>query len=144
MGVFHIITRLSAGRISDSIGRKIPAITCVVIGAIALVWLIWSHNLWMLYLFAALFGIAWGGIGVTTIAMVSDIFGESHLSKIMGTIEVGFAVGSASGSALGGVVFDATGSYAIAFLTGAVVMLLLAFLIYFTRRETVTGIQVNQ
>ncbi len=144
MGVFHIITRLSAGRISDSIGRKIPAITCVVIGAISLVWLIWSYNLWMLYLFAVLFGIAWGGIGVTTIAMVSDIFGESHLGKIMGTIEVGFAVGSASGSALGGLVFDATGSYAIAFLTGAVVMLLLAFLIYFTRRETVTGIQVNQ
>ena len=144
MGVFHIIARLSAGRISDSIGRKIPAITSGVIGAIALVWLIWSNNLWMLYLFAVLFGVSWGGIGVTTIAMVSDIFGESHLGKIMGTIEVGFAVGSATGSALGGLVFDATGSYTIAFLTGAVAMLLLAFLIYFTRREMVTETQANQ
>ena len=144
MGVFHISARLAAGRISDSIGRKIPAITGVVIGAMALVWLIWSYNLWTLYLFAVLFGIAWGGIGVTTIVMVSDIFGESHLGKIMGTIEVGFAVGSATGSALGGLVFDATGSYTIAFLIGAVAMLILAFLIYFTRREMVIETQAKQ
>jgi len=142
-GFFQIISRLLIGRISDSIGRKIPAAISAVGGSIALTWLIWAHNLWMFYLFAVLFGISWGGIGVTTITMVSDIFGELHLGKIMGTIDVGFALGAAVGSALGGLIFDATGSYTAAFSIVAVGMLLIALLVIFTRREVTTELDAK-
>ena len=135
MGVFHIISRLFVGRISDVISRKFPAIICSLFGCVALTWVIWSQGIWMFYVFAILFGLAWGGIGVTTISMVGDIFGERKLGTIMGTIDAGFALGSAAGSALGGIIFDATNSYTLAFTTGAVAMLILAALLAFTRPE---------
>ena len=131
----QIVSRLPIGRISDIIGRKIPAAVCGLFGCVALIWLIWSNNLWMFYLFAVLFGLSWGGIGVTTIAMIGDIFGESNLGAIMGAIDAGFALGSAAGAALGGLIFDATGSYTLAFAIGAAAMLVLAILVTYTRRE---------
>ncbi len=135
MGGFQIISRLFIGRISDTIGRKIPAAVCAVFGIGALIWLMWSHNLWMFYVFAFLFGISWGGLGVTTITMVSDVFGERNLGIIMGALDMGFAIGAAAGSALGGLVYDATNSYAAAFALGAAAMLLIAIFVMLIRRE---------
>ena len=135
MGICHIISRLSIGRISDVVSRKIPAIACSLFGCAALVWIIWSHDIWMFYLFAVLWGLAWGGIGVTTISMVGDTFGERNLGTVMGTIDAGFALGSAAGTALGGIIFDATHSYTLAFTIGAIAMLVLAVLLAFIRPE---------
>lgn len=135
MAGFQIVSRLFIGRISDIVGRKMPAVVCGLFGAVALIWLIWSNNLWMFYLFAVLFGLSWGGIGVTTIAMVGDIFGERNIGTIMGTIDVGFALGSAVGAALGGLIFDATNSYTFAFVIGAAAMLVLALLVTLVRHE---------
>jgi MFS family permease len=135
MGGFHIVARLFIGRISDTIGRKIPAAVSAVFGIGALIWLMWSHNLWMFYVFAFLFGISWGGLGVTTITMVSDVFGERKLGTIMGALDIGFAAGSAAGSALGGLIYDATNSYTAAFGLGAVAMLLIVIFVMLTRRE---------
>ncbi len=135
MGGFQIISRLFIGRVSDTIGRKIPAAVCAVFGIGALIWLMWSHDLWMFYVFAFLFGISWGGLGVTTITMVGDVFGERNLGTMMGALDMGFAIGSAAGAALGGLIYDATNSYTAAFALGAAAMLLIAILVMLTRRE---------
>jgi len=140
MGGLQILSRLPAGRISDIIGRKAPGIICAVFGFGALTWLIWSHNLWMFYLFAVVFAFSWGGLGVTIITLASDIFGGHSLGTIMGTLEIGFAIGSAIGAALGGFIFDVTNSYATAFAIGAVAMLVIALFIALTRREMNTQI----
>ena len=138
IGGFQILFRLPAGRILDIIGRKIPGIICAVLGTVAMTWLIWSHNLWMFYLFAVIFGFSWGGFGVTMVTLVGDVFGRRSLGAIMGALEVGFAVGAAIGAALGGLIFDITNSYATAFAIGAAAMLGVALFIAFTRRETNT------
>ncbi|MBA7693016.1 hypothetical protein ES703_101591 [subsurface metagenome] len=136
IGAFQIISRLAVGRISDIAGRKIPGVACTLIGICALIWLIWSRELWMFYTFAVIFGIAYGGIGVVNLAFVGDIFGRRNLGTIMGILEVAFAAGSAIGSFLGGYVFDATESYGVAFAIGAASMLVLALLyIAITREE---------
>ena len=51
--------------------------------------------------------------------LISDIFGFRNLGAIMGAITCGWAMGSAIGPALGGSVFDLTGSYSLAFLTAS-------------------------
>lgn len=136
IGGFQIISRLAVGRISDIAGRKIPGVACTLIGICALIWLIWSRELWMFYIFAVVFGIAYGGIGVVNLAFVGDIFGRRNLGTIMGILEVAFAAGSAIGSFLGGYVFDVTESYGVAFAIGAASMLVLAVLyIAITREE---------
>jgi MFS family permease len=136
MGGANILGRLLMGPVSDNVGRKIPGVFCAVIGAVALVWLIYSHNLWMFYLFAVVFGFSWGGIGVTLASLVGDIFGGRSLGTIMGVLEIGFAMGSAIGPAVGGFVFDVTGNYILAFATAAAIMLIAGVLIALTKRET--------
>ena len=139
IGGIQILARLSVGRISDMVGRKVPGITCALIATGALIWLIQSHNLWMFYLFAIVFGIAYGGIGVVNLALVSDLFGRRNLGTIMGALEVAFSTGSAIGAVLGGFIFDVTGSYTTAFIIGAATLLILALCIgSITRQETDT------
>jgi len=136
IGCFHIISRLSIGRISDVIGRKMPAVASAVLCSLAMLWLVWLHDLRMLYLFAALFGLAWGGCGVTVLAMVSDAFGERKIGTLMGALDVGLAVGGAVGATLAGLIFDITNSYAASFIIGSASMLVSAVCYSLIRRET--------
>ncbi len=133
--VFHVVFRLLLGRISDVINRKVPGVIGAMLGAVALLWLIGSHNLWMFYLFAIIFGLSWGSVGVSIITLPVEHFGRRNIGVIMGTLEAGFSVGSAIGATLGGFVFDVTGSYAPAFAISAAVMLVMGLLLALTRRE---------
>jgi len=137
-----IVARLLVGRISDTVGRKVPGIVCGLLGTVAFIWLTSSHNLQMLYLFAVIFGFSTGGLGVVRLTLMSDIFAGRHLGMIMGIIVVGFSIGSAVGSTLGGYIFDVTGTYVSAFTSGAVAMLMIA-LIYttFTRQGSNTEVE---
>ena len=143
IGGFQIVSRLSVGRISDIAGRKVPGVICALLGTGALIWLIWSHNLWMFYLFAIIFGLFYGGLGVVNLTLVSDSFGGRSLGVIMGIINAGYSVGLAIGSALGGFIFDVTGSYVRAFEIGAAATLVTGLLIVLVRREMGTEIEMT-
>jgi MFS family permease len=112
------------GKISDSIGRKKVAIICSLVMAGAIIWLIWAQNLWMLYIFAVVFGFAQGGLGPPINVLVGNTFGLRNLGVIMGFLNIGWGLGSAIGPAIGGLIFDIRGSYSLAFLIGTVAMLL--------------------
>ena len=123
------------GKLSDSMGRKSPAIGCALLEASALIWLVWSHELWMFYIFAALFGFAFGGITSTITALIGDTFGAKSIGIIMGVLAAGFQFGAAIGPVIGGLVFDATSDYSLAFFSGGLVMLIVAVLLALTRQE---------
>lgn len=124
IGAAAFAGRIVAGRVSDNIGRKAPAITCALLQVGALIWLIWVQDLWMFYLFAVVFGFSWGGVGIQVTVLVSDIFGMRSIGAIMGVIVVGWTIGGAIGPTVGGVVFDVSGNYSTAFAIGAVSMLI--------------------
>jgi len=90
----------------------------------------------MLYLFALVFGFASEGIGSAMAALVSDIFGLGKIGATFGVLELGFGIGAAIGPVLGGLIFDVTNSYFMAFLIGALVMVVSTLLIALVRRET--------
>ena len=121
--------RLLVGRVSDTIGRKAPAIACAVLQVGALLWLMWAQELWMLYVFAIAFGFLWGGFGVLTTALIGDVFGMRSIGAIMGMMSAGWALGAASGPAIGGYIFDVSGTYFMAFAAGAVAILIAALLV---------------
>ena len=121
-----ILGRVIVGRVSDNIGRKAPTITCALLQAVALIWLIWIRDLGMFYLFAVVFGFSWGGLGIQITALIGDIFGMRSIGVIMGALVFGWTIGAAIGPAVGGVVFDVSGSYFMAFVIGAVSMLIAA------------------
>jgi len=121
--------RLLVGRASDTIGRKAPAIACALLQVGALLWLMWARELWMLYVFAIAFGFLWGGFGVLTTALIGDVFGMRSIGAIMGMMSAGWALGAASGPAIGGYIFDVSGTYFMAFAAGAVAILIAALLV---------------
>ncbi len=135
VGGTSIVGRVAVGRISDTIGRKIPAVTSAIIQAGALIWLIWIQDLWMFYLVAVVIGFSWGGLSSQVTVLISDVFGMRSIGAIMGIIGVGWTVGAAIGPSLGGFVFDVTGSYSTAFIISAANMLLATLLAALTRTK---------
>ncbi len=140
-GIAMTLSRLSGGRISDMIGRKKPAAFYALLGAAALLTLIWSHQLWLLYLSAAIYGTFWGGFGINNLVIATDIFGSRHIGSIMGALDMGYSIGAALGSALGGIIFDSTGSYNLAFIIGSLFILVTIPMVTLTRCETDKALQ---
>jgi len=136
VGVASIVGRVVMGIASDRLGRKLAAITCTLLQAGAMVWLIWSQDLWMFYLFALVFGFATSGFGITMAALIGDTFGVGKLGAILGVLEIGFGVGAAVGSAMGGLIFDINQSYFLAFLIEAAAMLVVTLLVALIKRAT--------
>ena len=135
IGLVSIPARLIMGGVSDRIGRKVSAVICAFLQAGAMIWLIWSGELWMLYLFAVVYGIGYGGFDPPTVALIGDTFGLRSLGMVMGALVFGWGIGAAIGPAAGGYIYDVNNSYIIAFLAGALFMLLAGLLVLLTRRE---------
>ena len=90
----------------------------------------------MFYLFALVYGFAYGGITPSISALIGDTFGLGRIGAIFGVLEVGFGIGAAIGPAIGGLIFDISNSYSLAFLIGALAILVATLLIALIRRET--------
>ena len=74
----------------------------------------------MLFIFAAIFGIAWGGIETSESPMTAWLFGLKSHPIVFGTISLAFTVGAAIGPIVTGYIFDTTGEYQVAFIIMAI------------------------
>jgi len=136
-GAINILGRLLVGRISDSAGRKAMAIVCALLLAGAIIWLIYSKDLWMFYLFALVFGFSWGGFTTSTTAMIGDIFGPHSIGIIMGTLSAGWFLGAAIGPFIGGLVYDISNNYSVAFSVCIAAMVIATLLLALIKGETI-------
>jgi MFS family permease len=136
VGGTSIVGRVLLGTISDRIGRKATGIICALVQAGAIVWLAWSQQLWMLYLFALIYGLAYGGMTPSMAALISDTFGLRKIGAILGVLDVGFGLGAAIGPVVGGLIFDVSKSYFTAFLLGVVAMVVVTLFVTQIRQET--------
>jgi len=137
IGFASIPARLVMGVVSDRVGRKVSAAICAFLQAGAMMWLLWSQDLWMLYLFAVFYGIGYGGFDPPTVALIGDTFGLRNMEMVMGALVYGWGMGAAIGPADGGFIYDVNKSYFVAFLAGALFMLAAALLVALIRREVV-------
>ena len=136
IGAANIPGRLVIGKMSDTLDRKALGVACALVQTGTLLWLMWANGLWMLYTFAIVYGFLWGGSGAVITALISDVFGTRSLGAIMGMMSAGWALGAAIGPAVGGYIFDASGSYFTAFATGAAAVLISALLVALIKRRT--------
>jgi MFS family permease len=104
------------GIIGDRIGNRKVFIIGLVLATVSLVWLVPAGNLWMLYLFAVVFGVALGGIGTSESPLVARLFGLTSHGLIYAVIALGFTVGGAVGPVVTGYIFDVNESYRLAFV----------------------------
>ena len=137
IGAINILGGLLVGRISDSAGRKVTAMICSLLLAGAIMLLFYSKDLWMFYLFALIFGFSWGGLSTVTSAMVGDIFGLHSIGMIMGTLSTAWYLGAAIGPFIGGLVYDVSNNYSVAFSICVAAMVIATLLLALIKRATI-------
>lgn len=120
-GGANIVGRLIFGVIGDRIGSKQVFLLCLVLSLPVVVWLIYIQEVWMLYLFAVIYGICQGGMATTQVPLIAEFFGLKSLGAIFGACGFGTTLGAAIGPLSVGYLFDVSGGYQSAFLTCAFV-----------------------
>ncbi len=116
IGGVSIAGRITTGGAADRIGTKAAFAGGLILMAVALLWLLVAKEMWMLYLFAAVFGFAYGGAMPLGSPMAAELFGLRAHGAIFGIIAFGGSLGGAVGPTLAGYIFDKSGSYQSAFL----------------------------
>jgi len=115
IGGFSLAGRVILGSVADRIGNKQTITVCFSMMFIALLWLLVAKDLWMFYLFAVIFGLAYGGWAALVSLIVAELFGLASLGVILGAVTLVEDTGHAIGPVLTGWIFDFTGSYQLAF-----------------------------
>jgi MFS family permease len=137
IGGVAIVGGLGTGIISDRTGVKRSTVVFLVLSVLALIWLNISRDFWQLYLFAAIFGLAYGSIGVSETILSVWLFGLKDNAVILSIIDFGLTVGAAVGPLIAGYIFDLYGSYQIAFFLTAIIGFAGLFLSLFLKPPSV-------
>jgi len=116
IGGVSIGAKLAVGWIVDRVGsRKIMIVSfiCLTLGYVVL---ICAAETWTFYLFAVIFGLAYGGCAVPQAPLVAELFGLRAIGLILGVAVLGLHFSGAAGPYLAGWVFDVAGSYRPTFI----------------------------
>ena len=115
---FGIVSRISSGFLADRIG----GIRTLLIGSLAqgfaLLFYLFFDSLTSLYLISAMFGLFQGGIVPSYAIIVRESMPASEAATRVGMVIFASVIGMSFGGWVSGVIFDATGSYAAAFING--------------------------
>ncbi len=120
IGGGSLVGRLIMGTASDRIGSNNALLICCTILMTTLVLLIFSRELWMFYLFAIVFGFAYGGEVPQMPVLVGRFFGMRAVATLVGMVVFGATIGGAIGAWAAGRIFDVAQSYQLAFTIAAV------------------------
>lgn len=124
-----------AGRLVDSVGRRRPMITGLVLTGVAMIWLGLSGGVWQ-FLVAAL--LAGAGAGLSTPAQgatVADVIGsQARGGPVLAVVQMTSDVGAIAGPILTGMLADQFSYFAAFALTGAIA--LMAALVWLRAPET--------
>jgi MFS family permease len=92
-----------------------------------------------IWLFAVLQGLGIAGSTVVLPILVGRCFGDLEFGKIQGLVMAGFAIGVIFGGPSAAVIFDATGSYELAFVLAAIIGAASAVLAVLVRPHALHG-----
>jgi MFS family permease len=111
-----ILGRIGMGRVADIINNKRSLIISFAIMAFIMLWLLFSKNMWELYIFGLFWGFSWGAVAVLRFSVTAEVFGLVSVGLIMGILGFSESLFAFFSSYLGGLIFDLSNSYQIAFI----------------------------
>jgi len=117
VGGVSVLGRLTIGGLIDRMGGRRALIACFTTLLASYVWLQFATTPWMLFAFAAIYGLAHGGFFTVMSPTVAEYFGLRAHGMLFGTVLLFGSIGGAIGPLAAGASFDASGSYRIAFVT---------------------------
>ncbi len=116
LAIFNALGRIFWGRVSDAIDRPRAMMIMFLFQGMAFMLLVSAQTPLTIFLASAWVGLNFGGNFALFPAATSDYFGTRHLGVNYGWIFTAYGVAGIIGPAVGGVLFDATGGYVLAFV----------------------------
>lgn len=112
-----IVGKLILGFVVVRTGVKKAVCGSFIIFTLPQLLLIFASGTWSLYIFAAVFGFAYGGLMTLLNVAPSEFFGVKSVGTILAVLIYFTVIGTAIGPPVFGFIFDTTQSYRDAFLT---------------------------
>jgi MFS family permease len=109
------------GIVGDIIGNRKVFIIGLALMVVSLLWIIPTRQVWLLYMFAIVFGIGVGGAGTSESPLIARLFGLSSHGLIYGVVGVSWTLGGALGPFITGYMCDVFQNYQLAFLLCAII-----------------------
>ena len=122
-GLMSLAGLLIAGPVADLIGNKIPIAVTFLLRFCLFLLILRYQTLGSFYVFALLFGFTLLITAPLTATLMGRLYGFSHVGLITGFITTIHHVGGGFWAYIGGVIFDRTGSYQLAFVLSAIMAL---------------------
>jgi MFS family permease len=116
LSIATIVGNLGFGGLAAKFSIRKLVSAAFAIRLIALVILLTSNNLVMLYFYAVLFGFSGALISTAATTLIGNYYGRARFPQIMGMIVVLMYIFLAAGPAFGGFIYDSTGTYTLAFI----------------------------
>jgi len=114
IGLFNVFGTYAAGVLGQRLARRHILAAIYLLRALAIVAFVSVPiTAASVYVFSAVMGLLWLSTVPPTNAIVAQIFGARYMSMLGGFVFLSHQVGSFLGVWLGGVLYDASGSYAI-------------------------------
>lgn len=115
---FGIISRIGSGFLADRIGGLRTLLIGSIAQGVALLFYLFFDSLTSLYIISAMFGLFQGGIVPSYAIIIREAMPSREAATRVGVVIFATIIGMSFGGWVSGVIFDATGSYAAAFLNG--------------------------
>jgi predicted MFS family arabinose efflux permease len=117
VGIVNMFGSIGAGFLGDRMRKKVLLSAQYFLRSVAIaVFILSPPSVVSVVVFAVTMGSVWLGTVPVTGALVGQIFGPRHMATLFGIVMFSHQIGAFFGAWIGGIVFDATGSYDIAWM----------------------------
>lgn len=118
-----VASRFMVPILADRMGAKGVMAMFYFIQGVAVLMLFWTQEPWQFFLFAAIFGVGFGGEMSAFLVVNRQYFGMGPVRTVFGFQSMGAGLGMALGGLVGSVIYDAFGSYNVAWIVSLVASL---------------------
>lgn len=145
LGLVSLAGILVAGPVSDRIGNKIPIAITFMLRFFLFLLILKYQDLISFYIFALAFGFTFAITAPLSPILIGRLYGLSHLGVLSGFMSTAHHLGGGFWAYVGGVIFDQTGSYRLAFILSAAMALVAVMCTFFIKESDHRGrLLVNQ
>ena len=138
MGLFGLFGVMSAGLLADRYGSTLPTALCFIGRIVCFGLIILAQDTPAIVVFALLYGFTFLITAPLTVTFAGSMFGAPRLGMMSGFINMTHHIAGGLGALVGGLVFDARGSYDAAFALMLALSVIAAALTFMVRERLIT------
>lgn len=139
MGLFGLFGVMSAGLLADRYGSILPTALCFIGRIVCFGLIILVQDTPAIVAFALLYGFTFLITAPLTVTFAGSMFGAPRLGVMSGFINMTHHIAGGLGALVGGLVFDARGSYDAAFALMLALSVIAAALTFMVRERLITA-----